>query len=193
MSASTLPSRWTRAPVPSRRYRRAEAPNRHVDLAPLGDPDAPKEVRLYRKQRRVYPARWYTDGWGTTGWIGYGCWIVAVLFVAGCTLPGYQGGPMPRPTQYTYPGQAWNPETRLPHSPVAVVAEPIDGGVFVFGLVFHDGSTATSVTQHESLALCERERAEYAGVVTERVKEGGATVMTVRCHRAHETGVMHSR
>lgn len=111
---------------------------------------------------------------------------VLLLLLTGCglTLPGHQAGPGPRSTQYTYPGRAYNPDTGLAHSPIPAPAEPEDGGVFVYGLVFHDGSTAQSIERFTTLAICEQDRATYAGYV----KAAGAAVMTVRCYRAHETG-----
>jgi len=105
------------------------------------------------------------------------------LLLAGCaTLPGHQGGPMPRSTQYTYPGRAVHPETGVLHSPVPTVAEPTDGGLFVFGLVFATGATAPSLDRWESFADCERERAAYAATLAQR----GDRIMTVRCYRVQE-------
>lgn len=116
---------------------------------------------------------------------------LALLMFPACTLPGYQGGPPPRSTQYTYPGRTWHPETRLPHSPVPTAAEPTDGGVFVFGLVFQDGSTAVHPAQYDSRATCEGARVAYA----ERQREnmGGAPIMTIKCHRAHELPGLQAR
>jgi len=120
--------------------------------------------------------------------------LCLALLLAGCTtLPGYQGGPGPRSTQYTYPGRAWNPDTGLAHSPIPTVAAPVDGGIFAFGLVYWDGSTGSSVGRWTSLEDCERERQNSAALFAERAKDGGMPIMTVTCHRAHETGVMQSR
>lgn len=104
---------------------------------------------------------------------------LALLAFTACAAPA---GTLPRPTYW--------------HGYRGAIPEPaaaMDGGTFVYGLVFHDGTTATSATQHESFALCERERTDYAALATERVKDGAAPVMTVKCHRAHETGVMQTR
>lgn len=112
------------------------------------------------------------------------------LLLAGCTLPGYQGGPPPRSTQYTYPGRALNADTGLPHSPVATAAEPADGGLFAYGIVFHDGSTASSTERWRDFAACETSRNAFAALTAERVKDGGAPVMTTKCFRAHETSTV---
>ena len=115
---------------------------------------------------------------------------LAGLLFAGCvTLPGHQGGPGPRSTQYTYPGRAVNPDTGQGHSPIPHVAEPADGGRFVYGFVFADGSTGLSLGHWDSLAACERDRGEYATLLAQR----GDRVMTVRCYRAHEPGVLQTR
>lgn len=113
--------------------------------------------------------------------------VVAVLLVAGCALPGYQGGPPPRSTQHTYPGRALNPDTGLPHSPVPTALEATEGGSFAYGLVFEDGSTASSVERFPDFAACELGRQEYRAVAAARVMEGASPVMTTRCFRAHET------
>ena len=118
---------------------------------------------------------------------------VLLLTLVGCTLPGHQGGPRLRSTQFTYPGASVNPDTGLAHSPVMRAAEPDDGGRFVFGLVLADGSTATSMTPHETRAQCERERADFAALALERVKEGAAMVATVKCFRSHETPPLQAR
>lgn len=114
--------------------------------------------------------------------------LAALVLVTGCTtLPGYQGGPAPRSTQYTYPGRAWNPDSGMAHSPVAAPAEPPDGGVFAFGLVFHDGTTGTSQERFDDFATCETGRTAYVGLTAQRVTDGGATVMTTKCFRSHDT------
>ena len=113
--------------------------------------------------------------------------LTAVIGLMACTtLPGYQGGPMPRSTQYTYPGRAEHPETRLPHSPVPTIAEPADGGIFAYGLVFDDGSTASSVDAFDTPVKCEDGRKAYAALTAERVKDGAAPVMTTRCFRSQD-------
>ena len=120
--------------------------------------------------------------------------VALALLLAGCTtLPGYQGGPHPRSTQYTYPGRAENPDTGLAHSPVATVAEPVDGGVFAYGMVFHDGSTAHSIEQFGDFDRCEQGRRRYAAITSERVKEGAAPMMTTKCFRTHDTSGHQSR
>ncbi|HJR01814.1 MAG TPA: hypothetical protein VKA83_09295 [Methylomirabilota bacterium] len=119
--------------------------------------------------------------------------VVALFLLSGCTLPGYQGGPIPRTTQYTYPGRSFNPDTGLAHSPIPTVAEPLDGGVFVYGMVFHDGSSANSVDPFDTFAACETGRRAYADLTAERVKDGAAPVMTTKCFRAHDTGGHQTR
>jgi hypothetical protein len=115
---------------------------------------------------------------------------LGMLAAAGCALPGYQGGPPPRSTQYTYPGRSENADTGLPHSPVMRAAEPLDGGLFAYGMVFHDGSTASSTERWRDFASCEAGRGEFAALTAERVKDGGAAVMTTKCFRAHETSTI---
>jgi hypothetical protein len=114
--------------------------------------------------------------------------IALAMFLTACTLPGHQGGPMPRSTQYTYPGRAVHPETGVVRPDRVTIAEPTDGGVFGFGLVYWDGSTGTSVGQWDSLARCEEERKSYAALFADGAKAGGKLVLTVKCHRTQETG-----
>ena len=116
------------------------------------------------------------------------------MLLASCTLPGYQGGPPPRSTQYTYPGRAVNPDSGLLHSATPTPVEAEDGGVFAYGLVFHDGKTMTSLDRFDTFRDCEKARLAFGDRAMARVKEDGAApVMTMKCFRAHETPTMQAK
>ena len=114
--------------------------------------------------------------------------MLSVLLTA-CTLPGHQGGPPPRSTQYTYPGRAVNPDTGQLHSPIPQVAERRTAGASSTGSSSQMARRGRASGAWESFAACERDRADYATLLAQR----GDRVLTVRCYRAHETGVLQTR